>query len=218
MQQLYQRLASILTEALQDPFLSEEDRQFVGILTRNLSRNARSGTVPSLKSIRNVGNLRNSGSEAQNALKAIHSRVMLENAPRGGRNNPNRPKGIDRAAGTTSPGKTSEARLPVTVTRQLEDENGYFFEPEPLTAHTPTELVDHMRKFRIWAGEPSLRELAHRSGGSFAASTLCKVLKESRLPPQDLVIAFIRACGGSESDVRQWSTAWRKTPMPQMLP
>lgn len=115
----------------------------------------------------------------------------------------------------------NKVRPAVKVPRQIEDAAGYLYKPDPLTATTPGELVDRMRQFRIWAGEPSLRTLAHRSGGVFGASTLCKVLKGERLPSQDLVAAFVRACGGSEEDVQQWVTArrgFRVTPAKQDHP
>uniref|UniRef100_UPI003F497EB0 helix-turn-helix domain-containing protein n=1 Tax=Sphaerisporangium sp. CA-236357 TaxID=3240030 RepID=UPI003F497EB0 len=108
----------------------------------------------------------------------------------------------------------NKVRPAVEVPRQIEDAAGYSYKPDPLTATTPGELVDRMRQFRIWAGEPSLRTLAQRSGGAFAASTLCKVLNGERLPGQDLIEAFIRACGGSEEDVQRWVTVRRGLRVP----
>ncbi|MBF8187701.1 hypothetical protein ITP53_18550 [Nonomuraea sp. K274] len=84
--------------------------------------------------------------------------------------------------------------------------------PDPLAATTVAEFLEAMRVFRIWAGEDPLAELARRSRGAFATSTLCETLSEAntkRLPTLRVVKAFIRACGGNDNDVRAWTTAWR---------
>jgi hypothetical protein len=98
--------------------------------------------------------------------------------------------------------------------RQIEDEQGYDFKPNPLTARTSYEFVGRMCEFRKWAGDVALRELVRRSDGAFALSTLSTALRGRNLPPQTLVVAFIRACGGDENEVRRWVTAWRQIRMP----
>ncbi|MEU4409178.1 hypothetical protein AB0F88_32105 [Streptosporangium sp. NPDC023963] len=70
-----------------------------------------------------------------------------------------------------------------------------------------------MRDFHVWAKELSFREIAHRSGRTVAASTLCETLslhKPPRLPSMKIVEAFIVGCGGNEDDLAQWTTAWRQ--------
>ncbi|MFC0557406.1 hypothetical protein ACFFHJ_41605 [Planotetraspora thailandica] len=106
-------------------------------------------------------------------------------------------------------------RRRASVPRQIEDLDGYGLKPDPLIARTPAELVDRMRHYRIWAGDLTLRELVRRANNAFALSTLSKTLKEDKLPPLDLLVAFITACGGSDDDVQRWSTAWRQIRMPQ---
>ncbi|GIH95920.1 hypothetical protein ACFFMN_41750 [Planobispora siamensis] len=207
LQQLYQRLAGTLAEVLNDVRLSEQDDQFAGVLARNLARDARGGLVPSLKSVNHIIDLRNFGSEARNAILALHKKALLEDGKTAEGNSP-----------ASSPRKATPAGAPAKTIAQIDDDKEYPLKPKPLTANTPAELVDLMRQLRIWSGEPSLRELARRSCGGFAPSTLCETLKKDRLPPYELLIAFVRACGGSEQDVMAWSSAWRRIRMAQICP
>ncbi|MFI7228377.1 hypothetical protein ACIBO5_34600 [Nonomuraea angiospora] len=96
---------------------------------------------------------------------------------------------------------------------------GYALKPDPLAAQNPAEFVELMKQYRIWAGEPSYRELVRRARNAFGASTLCEALKSTRLPPLKLVEAFVWACSGCENDLRTWVTAWRRLRMRhQQLP
>jgi hypothetical protein len=61
-----------------------------------------------------------------------------------------------------------------------------------------------------WAGDPSFRAMAARSGQRVAASTLCAALGKDELPRQEVVLAVIAGCGGQEEDVRRYATAWRR--------
>ncbi|MFB9474746.1 hypothetical protein ACFFR3_35080 [Nonomuraea salmonea] len=106
-----------------------------------------------------------------------------------------------RAATTSNP-----PELPFGPPRDLP---GHDLKPDPLSARTPAEFVGLMKRYRIWAGEPSFRELVKRSRKAFGASTLCKALKSDQLPPEKLVRAFIWACSGSENDLQEWATTWR---------
>ncbi|AQZ62953.1 unnamed protein product [[Actinomadura] parvosata subsp. kistnae] len=90
-----------------------------------------------------------------------------------------------------------------------DDLPGHALKPDPLSARTPAEFVGLMKQYRIWAGEPSYRELVRRSRKAFGASTLCQALNSAQLPPEKLVRAFIWACSGSEDDLQAWATTWR---------
>ena len=46
------------------------------------------------------------------------------------------------------------------VWEAIPDADGYDLCPDPLKARTPAELVDALRRYRIWAGEPSFRDMA----------------------------------------------------------
>jgi hypothetical protein len=62
------------------------------------------------------------------------------------------------------------------------DAVGHDLCPDPLIAQTPAELVDALRRFRVWAGEPSFRQMAANSRQRAAASTLCAALSSKALP------------------------------------
>ncbi|MEV7010769.1 helix-turn-helix transcriptional regulator [Streptosporangium sp. NPDC051022] len=97
-----------------------------------------------------------------------------------------------------------------------EDALGYELKPDPLIATTKEELLELMRDFHIWAGEPSYREIAINAGRSVGASTLCEALnvnKPIRLPSLKVVTAFIHGCGGNEAELVRWTTAWRRIRM-----
>lgn len=97
------------------------------------------------------------------------------------------------------------------------DIEGYDLCPDPLTAKDAAEFVDFLNKYRIWAGDPSYREIANRCGKEASASTFCKALKGTELPRQRLVRAFIRGCGGDEKHVALWITGWRRLKIPGAL-
>ncbi|GGT11150.1 hypothetical protein ACFFV7_35745 [Nonomuraea spiralis] len=111
----------------------------------------------------------------------------------------------------TPPPKPGPADRPGGAIADLKGFND--LKPDPLTARTPMQFVELMKDYRIWAGEPSYRELVRRSGKAFGASSLCEALNSPRLPPEKLVRAFIWACSNSESDVQVWVTAWRQLRM-----
>lgn len=96
----------------------------------------------------------------------------------------------------------------------IPDMDGHALKPDPLKATTFDELIESMQEFRAWAGRPSTRDLAIRSGGEFSHSTISNILfkEPGRKPPLKLgyVRGFIRACGGDEEDLKRWVTAWRR--------
>lgn len=65
-----------------------------------------------------------------------------------------------------------------------------------------------MRQLRVWAGDPSLRDLADRAGvGQLPKSSLGDVLRRGVLPELGLLHAFVQACGG-ELHWTHWFEAW----------
>ncbi|HEU5027214.1 MAG TPA: hypothetical protein VFV01_20010 [Spirillospora sp.] len=91
------------------------------------------------------------------------------------------------------------------------DAPGWNHKPDPLGADSVPEFVEMLGDLYIWAGEPSLRELARRTGGTGVAHSTFSVMLNSpnRLPGQRTVKLFVRALGCDERDVEQWVTAWR---------
>lgn len=96
----------------------------------------------------------------------------------------------------------------------IPDLDGHALKPDPLQATTFDELTEFMREFRAWAGHPSSRTLASRSGGEFSHATIIKLLSSQPgwKPPLKLgyVRGFIHACGGDDEDLSRWITAWRR--------
>lgn len=82
--------------------------------------------------------------------------------------------------------------------------------PDLDTVSTAAEFMDALRMFRIWAGEPSYREMERRCGRRYAASTICTALRASKLPSLPLVQAAVIACGGQEGHLQSFSSAWRR--------
>lgn len=109
--------------------------------------------------------------------------------------------------------QTAESLPPEMPFGPMEDLEGYKLKPNPLAARTAVEFIDLMKQYRLWAGEPSFREIVKRSRSAVAASTLCEALKSNQLPPLKLVKAFVWACSGSAEDLRVWETAWRQLRM-----
>jgi hypothetical protein len=107
------------------------------------------------------------------------------------------------------------AGTPARPPRAVADAPGHDLCPDPLTARTAAELTAALRRYRIWAGEPSYREMARLCGGKIGASTLNTALRSDELPALPVVLAVITACGGSEEDQRGFATAWRELRLAQ---
>lgn len=72
------------------------------------------------------------------------------------------------------------------------------------------DFARSLRDLRREAGSPSYRILAQRT--HFAASTLSTAAAGERLPARDVVLAYVRACGGEEESWRQrWERLERST-------
>jgi rubredoxin len=89
------------------------------------------------------------------------------------------------------------------------DAAGYDLKPDPLAARTAAELVVALRVYRIWAGEPSFRDMASQARQAVAFSTMCTALKSDELPPLKVVVAIVAGCNGSTEDQQRFATAWR---------
>jgi hypothetical protein len=89
------------------------------------------------------------------------------------------------------------------------DVPGVDLKPDPMAARNGGEFVNLMHQLRIWVGNPSLRTLAAKAKGEFAASTLSGALNSVELPSYKLAITFVRACGCTEEEVARWATSWR---------
>lgn len=101
------------------------------------------------------------------------------------------------------------ATVPDPAGSTVGDARGIDFRPNPAGARTPAELVAVLRDFRVWAGEPSYREMSDRNRGKPAASTICTALRSGELPKFDMVAAVVTGCGGGKEDLERFASAWR---------
>ena len=101
----------------------------------------------------------------------------------------------------------------------MERETG---EPDLMGVRDVRGYVEALRELHLWAGKPSMRELAYRADGRASKSTFSKMLNEDRLPPFYLLEAFLSACAVQyrQAWIRKWrqlartqdpSTAQRRT-------
>jgi hypothetical protein len=91
----------------------------------------------------------------------------------------------------------------------LSDDGG---KPRPAGACSAAEFVEALRRFKRWSGL-GYRELEKRArsvGEVLPRSTLTAALARDSLPREDLVVAFVRTCGGDEEELRQWVETRRR--------
>ncbi|MEU5869894.1 hypothetical protein ABZ815_52660 [Nonomuraea sp. NPDC047529] len=106
-------------------------------------------------------------------------------------------------------------RIQPTPRIAIEDAPGHNSKPDPLKAKTEAEFVDAMRRYRVWARNPSLRDMAQACGWQVSHTTFRNMLKASTVPKRlDMVDAFVTALNGTPDDRRQWASAWRHFTVP----
>jgi hypothetical protein len=97
------------------------------------------------------------------------------------------------------------------------DVPGHDQRPNPRKARTSAEFVEALRQFRIWAGNPSFRDMARNCDRQMGYSTMCAVLRKDELPRRlEVVEAIITGCGGSDEDRQRFATAWRRLAQKQL--
>jgi hypothetical protein len=97
----------------------------------------------------------------------------------------------------------------------IPDMPGFNLCPDPGTVRAPAEFMDCLRRYRIWSGKISYREMERKCGRRFAASTICTALQGDELPSFDMVLAIVVACGGSEEHQLSFLSAWRSIQLQQ---
>ena len=101
--------------------------------------------------------------------------------------------------------------------RPTPDVPGQDQRPNPRRARTSAEFVEALRQFRIWAGNPSFRDMARNCDHQMGYSTMCAVLRKDELPRRlEIVEAIITGCGGSDEDRQRFATAWRRLAQRQL--
>jgi hypothetical protein len=84
--------------------------------------------------------------------------------------------------------------------------------PDTDAVASAAELVAAMRWLKSWSGL-SYRQLerhAAKRGLALPRSTLTNALHRQTLPREDLLAAFVRACGHGEGEVARWVAARRR--------
>ncbi|MEU7585977.1 helix-turn-helix domain-containing protein [Micromonospora sp. NPDC049230] len=80
--------------------------------------------------------------------------------------------------------------------------------PDPQAAGSAAEFVAQLRALRQWSGL-TIRQVtrkAQEAGDVLPHSTLNTALGRATLPREELVAAFVRACGGDQGTVDRWIT------------
>ncbi|MFJ8142980.1 helix-turn-helix domain-containing protein [Streptomyces sp. NPDC096013] len=84
----------------------------------------------------------------------------------------------------------------------------------PELVYHPAHLLEAMHRLRVDAGRPSLREMQRRAreldAGPLPRSTLADVLGGLRMPSEELLVAYVRACGQHGDNVPLWRDAWAR--------
>ncbi|GAA3624558.1 tetratricopeptide repeat protein [Lentzea roselyniae] len=82
--------------------------------------------------------------------------------------------------------------------------------PRPDDAHALDELIAQLRALKVWAGNPSLRQMEKLSG--LARSTLADALNPRRktAPTLEVFRGLLRAFSVTEDEAEPWLAAWRR--------
>jgi hypothetical protein len=84
--------------------------------------------------------------------------------------------------------------------------------PDPASLTSPTEFVAALRQLKSVTGH-SYRQLERRAAAHadvLPRTTLMTALGRESLPREDLVAAFVRACGCDRDQVSRWVAARRR--------
>ncbi|MDX2559249.1 helix-turn-helix transcriptional regulator [Streptomyces sp. TX20-6-3] len=80
--------------------------------------------------------------------------------------------------------------------------------PDPREARTPAEFLARLQALKDWSGL-TYRELAARAeahGDVLPRSTVANMLARATLPREELLTAFVRACGVTPAELEEWRT------------
>ncbi|HYS39570.1 MAG TPA: helix-turn-helix transcriptional regulator [Pseudonocardiaceae bacterium] len=86
-------------------------------------------------------------------------------------------------------------------------------EIDPAKITTVAELAAQLRRLRLRAGNPALREIERRAqqrGRQLPRSTLATVLAGDRPPRREVLLALIRVLGAPDAEIPGWVAAWER--------
>ncbi|CAL9307112.1 helix-turn-helix domain-containing protein [Streptomyces sp. SudanB25_2051] len=97
--------------------------------------------------------------------------------------------------------------------------------PGPRDVHDPAGFVARLQELKDWSGL-TYRELTARAeavGDSLPRSTVANMLSRATLPREELLVAFVRACGAGPDETERWLAARkhlaaRRTHQPAPVP
>jgi hypothetical protein len=81
-------------------------------------------------------------------------------------------------------------------------------QPAPVAAIDEATFIAELRRLKARSGL-SFRQLERRAsaaGDTLPYSTAATMLSKNRLPREELLVAFVRACGLDEDEVTRWVT------------
>ena len=90
------------------------------------------------------------------------------------------------------------------------DPPGTDLRPDPAHIHDTASLLEALREFREWAGDPAFRKMAAACGQLVTATSMHTALRDDRLPPLRTVEAVLRGCGATEEYEERFAEAWRR--------
>jgi hypothetical protein len=98
------------------------------------------------------------------------------------------------------------------MVRRMSTEASTYEMPSPDHVRTPAEFVAAMRTLRQRA-KLTYRELeskAHAAGDRLPRGTIASALSRGRIPHEQTIASFVRACGGDRKAVERWLAARRR--------
>ncbi|OEJ94338.1 helix-turn-helix domain-containing protein [Streptomyces thermolilacinus] len=81
--------------------------------------------------------------------------------------------------------------------------------PGPRDVHDPAGFIARLQALKDWSGL-TYRELSARAeavGESLPRSTVANMLSRTTLPREELLVAFVRACGAGPDEAERWLAA-----------
>lgn len=79
---------------------------------------------------------------------------------------------------------------------------------DPFTPTTSAQFVAALRQYRASTGSTPFRQMAIQARHVVPHSAMCVALNSTQLPPLNVVLAIVIGCGGSNSDLERFTTAW----------
>lgn len=95
-----------------------------------------------------------------------------------------------------------------------------YWRPDLEHVGVPAEFVVELRRLKQWTGLTfrQLEARAAQAGDVLPHSTAVLALRRERLPREELVVAFVRACGRPSEEVERWVATRRRLALDEVAP